>query len=132
MLLTNNKGILMFALEEAEEQELKNLVKGTLTASYIPKFITIEKSMVSMKVGDILGGLNLAIHNSPVPEVKTILFHNLEDREIQAVVREIRSKLSAKPILAVVTETSIQWSFGYLLEHLIEERESFKKNQQEV
>ena len=57
-----------------------------------------------------------------------ILFNNYEDNKLQKSIKEIR-KFVKGGILAVVTETSREWSFEYLINHLIEEREWFKNMQ---
>ena len=46
------------------------------------------------------------------------------------VIRETRS-IVKKGVLAMVTPTSINWKFNYLIKHLIEEREWYLKNRKE-
>ncbi|SQC00864.1 DUF3783 domain-containing protein [Clostridium tetanomorphum] len=85
--------------------------------------------MANMTLKDILNGLNLQIFdNVCVPEDKVILFNNFSDKELESAIQLIRSEFNKVPILAVVTPTSIEWTFKNLIEHLIEEREWFKNN----
>ena len=42
-------------------------------------------------------------------------------------VKKIKEILKPVPIMAVVTETSIDWEFKYLVDHLMEEREWYRK-----
>ena len=41
----------------------------------------------------------------------------------------IAKVITENPIMAVVTETSKEWQFNYLVEHLIEEREWYRSMQ---
>ena len=43
----------------------------------------------------------------------------------------MRAIIGREGIMAVVTPTSIEWTFDYLLEHLMEEREWFKQKEAE-
>jgi hypothetical protein len=61
-----------------------------------------------------------------MPDEKVILFNDMSDEEIQKYIEHLRSSFKPLPILAVITETSEKWTFEYLVEHLIEEREKFK------
>jgi acylphosphatase len=120
--LENNKIILIYGFHKDEENTLDNLLKK----NKLPSYRVMEKSMAKMKVKDILNGLNLGIYNSNLPDEKVVLLNNFSDEEVQTMLASIRGKFSPSPILAVVTETSIDWTLEYLIEHLLEEREWYK------
>ena len=53
---------------------------------------------------------------------RLVLFHNLSDAGVQTLMRFFRKTCDGRPIFAVVTPTSIDWTLAFLLEHLLEER----------
>lgn len=120
-MLDNNKCILVYNFSEIE---LKFLKDGNI------KVIEISAEMLEMTIKDILSGLKFKTFNpSPIKE-KTIIFNNFTDAEIQPAVKALRQKVKGG-LLAVVTPTTIDWKFSYLIKHLKEEREWFL-NQKKV
>ena len=118
-MLNNNKCILAYNFSEFELNILKN---GNI------KVIEISSEMIEMTIKDILGGLRFKTFNpNPIKE-KTILFNNFTDDELQPAIKVIRQKIKGG-LLAVVTPTTIDWKFSYLVKHLIEEREWFLNQQ---
>lgn len=118
-MLDNNKCILAYNFSEFELNILKN---GNI------KVIEVSPEMIEMTIKDILGGLRFKTFNpNPIKE-KTILFNNFTDDDIQPVIKVIRQKIKGG-LLAVVTSTTIDWKFSYLVKHLIEEREWFLNQQ---
>jgi hypothetical protein len=120
MLLQNNKAILSYSLND---EELNNISEKL---NYNCK--VVEQSMVKMKIKDILDGLKLEVINFQLPKEKLILFNNFEDEELKKSINLIKSVIQPAPIFAIVTDTSIDWTFEYLLEHLIEEREWYRNH----
>ncbi|MBC2398343.1 hypothetical protein BD780_003666 [Clostridium tetanomorphum] len=124
-VLKNDKAILVYGLDEDDKKIISKLIE----LNNLSQYIEIKKSMANMTLKDILNGLNLQIFdNVCVPEDKVILFNNFSDKELESAIQLIRSEFNKVPILAVVTPTSIEWTFKNLIEHLIEEREWFKNN----
>lgn len=122
--MENNKTILIYGFTEEEKGVLENLI----SIKKLPTYKVIEKKMCNMTINDIINGLKLELFNvQDLPEEKVILFNNLSDIELDRAISSVRGVFSPSPILAVVTPTSIKWTFKDLLEHLIEERELFKK-----
>jgi hypothetical protein len=117
--LQNNKVALIYGLTE---EELKN-VSEVLYNNYK----TIETSMGKMKIRDMLNGVKLEVYNCKLPSEKLVLFNNFEDNELKNAIRTIKTIIHPAPIFAIVTNTSIDWTFEYLVEHLIEEREWYRK-----
>ena len=65
--------------------------------------------------------------NTELPHEKLLLFNNYKDKELYDLIDSIREIKSTDTILAAVTPTSINWTVSYLLQHLIEEREAYRK-----
>lgn len=122
--MENDKTMLIFGFDKEEKQIMHDLLKK----NNLPDYKVIEEPMGKMKIKDILNGLKLDIYNCRLPQEKVILLNNFNDEELEKVVKDLRVNLISKPILAVVTETSIEWTFENLLEHLMEEREWFKNH----
>ncbi|GLC30337.1 DUF3783 domain-containing protein [Clostridium omnivorum] len=124
MVLNNNKLILFYGLS-AED---KTFLQQVISENSLPACKEIERDMARMKLKDIIAGLKFEIYTEVLPEEKIILFNNLSDEELDKAIKSIKKNQDMKPILAVITPTSIDWEFKYLLEHLIEEREWHLRN----
>jgi hypothetical protein len=121
-MLENSKLVLSFGLREDENEIINKLLKE----EKLSECRVITKEMASMSVKDIVNGLKIEVVDNSIPEERVILLNNYTDEELDRTIKAIRANLKPGPILAVVTPTSIDWSFKYLLEHLIEEREWFR------
>jgi uncharacterized protein YfbU (UPF0304 family) len=113
----SNKCILAYGLniEEIKKIESQNI-----------KVIEVNKNMVLMKLEDIL---NEAINendydNMPLNE-KALIFNGFKDEQLKFTIRYIRGFIKGG-VLAVSTAQNYKWTFKYLLEHLLEEREWFE------
>lgn len=127
MVLDNNKLMLVFGLSEEDTNFLNKMIEEL----DLPHYRVIEKNMANMKIRDIIQGLKVDTYDKELPDEKIIMFNNFADYELDKAVRTIRANKDMKPILAIVTPTSIDWEFHYLVEHLMEEREQAKKYRQQ-
>lgn len=118
-MLSNNKCILVHNVPEEELRELRN--EGF-------KLIEVSREMTEMTIFDILDGLRFETVNADLPEETVILFNDFSDEEIKLAIAGIRKRFK-EGIFAAVTPTSVEWKFSYLVEHLIEEKEWYLKNQ---
>lgn len=118
-MLDNNKCILAYNVPEREINILKE--EGF-------KVILISSEMTEMTIRDILDGLKFETFNSNRRNESVILFNNFSDEELKETIRSIRQNIKGG-ILATVTPVSIEWKFNYLVEHLVEEREWYLKQQ---
>ena len=59
---------------------------------------------------------------------KTFIFNNIESRKISAVSDNLKRLKVQRPLLATVTETSINWELKNLLYNLQEEAHSLKNS----
>lgn len=114
-----DKSLIAYNLTEEEVTKLKQ---------YGFRVIVIENNMTDLKIKDIIAGVKDGSGNESIPNEKIILFNNYKNTELQGVIKKVRNYVTGG-ILAVVTPISINWSFSYLIEHLIEERETFTKQQ---
>lgn len=120
-MLENDKLLLVFGFNDEEREKLNSIIHR----NSLPQCLEITKDMSPMPIKDIITGLKFQIYNKPVPDEKVILFNNLSDEELDKTIKLLRGGLPFTPIMAVVTTTSMSWTFEYLLEHLMEEREWF-------
>lgn len=120
-MLDNNKCILIYGFSGDE----KAIIDEIREAEKLPAIKNITPSMSSMTLRNLIEGLKLEVLGKPLPDEKVIVFNNLSDDELDRAIKSIRNNIQVRPILAVVTPTSIDWTFAALLEHLIEEREFF-------
>ena len=120
-MIDNNKCILAYGLSEDELQSLNEL-------NY--KVIEIRPEMIKMTVKDVLDGLRFEIiNNNPIKE-KVIIYNNFPEIKLRETIALTRERIQGG-ILAMVTPNSINWTFEYLISHLIEERQWHLKNRKE-
>lgn len=118
MGLSNDKLILVYGFNQEEVVKIGEFI----LADDVAKLKVIDSGMVTMKIGSIIEGLKISTASNIVSNQKVILFNNLDDKELQNCVTNLKQIIGADVIFAVVTETSIKWTFKELLEHLIEEK----------
>jgi hypothetical protein len=121
--LINEKLILAYGLTVAEEEKLNSVLSKQNT---LPCKV-IEKSMGSVTIKEILSNIEGKESNTELPNEKLLLFNNYKDKELYDLIDSIRDIKSINTILAAVTPTSINWTVSYLMQHLIEERETYRK-----
>ena len=121
--MNNNKIMLAYGFEAKERLLLDKLIE----TKKIPGIKNISSEMSKMKIGEILEGYKFEIYNDTLPKEKVVIFNNFDDSELDIAIKCLK-EISKGIIMAVATPTSINWTFGYLIEHLIEEREWYKKN----
>jgi len=121
--LKNNKIMLAYGFEDKERLMLGKLI----VTKKIPKVKNVSSEMCKMKIGDIIKGYKFEIYNGSLPKEKVVIFNNFDDSEINTAIKALK-EISQGIIMAVVTPISIDWTFEYLIEHLIEERQWYKDN----
>jgi len=126
----SRRSIIVFGFNDVEKSKLKAIAN-----KYRSETIIIENNMMNLKMEEIVHGLKL---NKSMIEgkkenlinEKVILFNDFKEEDLNKIIGDIRVCKDLNCILAVVTPTSINWTFEYLVNHLIEEREWFKNNNQ--
>lgn len=116
----NSKCILAYGLnpDEIKKIESQNI-----------KVIEVNTNMVSMTLEDIIcekTNENL-IEELPLNE-KALIFNGFKDDHLKTTIRYIRGFVKGG-VLAISTAQNYKWTFKYLLEHLVEEKEWFEAQQ---
>jgi hypothetical protein len=116
----NDKCILAYGLNE---EEIKKIESQNINV------IQIDNNKALMKLEDII--CKSAIENSyeelPLNE-KALIFNGFKEEQLKVTIRYIRGFIQGG-VLAVSTAQNYKWTFKYLLEHLVEEREWFQAQQ---
>lgn len=122
--MNNEKILLIHGFDYDEQLKLNEVLKE----NNLPLYKVIDETIVNLTIEEILINKEVGIVSTSVQKEKVVLFNQCSDEEIKTAMRAIKACYSQKPIFAVVTPTSINWKFDYLLEHLMEERSRFEKN----
>ena len=116
----NNKCILAYGLnsEEIKKIESQNI-----------KVIEVNANMTSMTIEDIICAKpnEGSFDELPLNE-KALIFNGFKEDHLKTTIRYIRGFVKGG-VLAISTAQNYKWTFKYLLEHLIEEREWFEAQQ---
>jgi hypothetical protein len=116
--------ILVFGFTAEEQQRID---RG-LASLGVPPALKMRPNQQGMVLRRILAGEGEEQERPDVPaQERLVLFHNISDAGVQALMRLVREAGAGKPIFAVVTPTSIDWTLGELLAHLMEERAALEK-----
>ena len=124
MDLINEKVILAYGLTGAEEEKFNDLL---VKQNILPCRI-IEKNMGNVTIREVLRDIKKIEGNTELPNEKLLIFSNFADKKLYELIDDIRKIKSSDTILAAVTPTSINWTVSYLMQHLIAEREAYKKS----
>ena len=116
----NNKCILAYGLKS---EEIKKIEGQNI------KVIEINNDMALMKLEDIICEKpnESSFEELPLDE-KALIFNGFKDEQLKTTIRYIRGFIKGG-VLAISTAQNYKWTFKYLLEHLIEEREWFEAQQ---
>lgn len=120
--MKRNKVTLVYGFDENEIKEIELMVKE----NHLHGIKIINETMAALTVEEILRETEPKDSGKVLPAEKVIIFNDMSDEEIEKYVELLRKEFKPLPIMAVVTETSEKWTFEYLVEHLIEEREKFR------
>lgn len=123
MELINEKLILAYGLTKEEEEKLNSV----LSKQNILPCKVIKKNMGNVTIKEVLENIESEKSEIELPYEKLLLFNSYKDKELYDLIDSIRQIKSSNTILAAVTPTSINWTVNYLMQHLIEEREAYRK-----
>jgi len=119
-LVISDKCILAYGLnsEEIKKIESQNI-----------KVMEINDDMVLMKLEDIICEKTNENSYDKLPlNEKALIFNGFKDEQLKVTIRYIRGFIKGG-VLAVSTAQNYKWTFKYLLEHLVEEKEWFEAQQ---
>ena len=95
-------------------------VKNVFRLIGIRDVIILKNDNLNTTIKDILEN-NLLEDSEEKINSRAIIFNNIESRKINSVSDNLKRLKVQKPLLAVVTETSINWELKTLLQHLQQE-----------
>ena len=113
----NDKCILAYGLkpEEIKKIESQNI-----------KVIEMNNNRALMKLEDIICEKTNENSYDELPlNEKALIFNGFKDEQLKFTIKFIRGFIKGG-VLAVSTTQNYKWTFKYLLEHLVEEREWFE------
>lgn len=125
LVLKPDKSIITYGFNDKENKFIDCIKLNGVNYNHI----IIRKSMVNMKIKNIIDKNNHSYTSNDSSDEKIILFDQLDKNELDTSMNFIKNKFDIPPIFAVVTKTSSEWTFDYLIDHLVQEREWFKKQQ---
>lgn len=115
----NNKCILAYGLNKEQIDKIK---------SQNIKVIEVDNNMALVKLEDIINERTNENSYDELPlNEKALIFNGFKDEQLKVTIRYIRGFVQGG-VLAISTPQNYKWTFNYLLEHLIEEREWFEAN----
>lgn len=103
------------------EDELKKL------KIYLTSVREVEDKNLDLKINDLINETMEGNYTEEPFDEKVVIFNSYGDNEIRSAVRKLRTVFPGI-ILAVVTPASINWSFKYLMSHLLEEKKLEQNN----
>lgn len=124
MVLDNKNMILYYNLNPNYQQ----IIKALAMENGVKRIKEINSQMGDMTIRDIIEGQEFFTVNISLPKESLVLFNNISDEGLNSIIKGIKNNFKEMPIMAVVTETTLGWTFEYLIEHLIEEREWYKNH----
>jgi hypothetical protein len=95
-------------------------IKSIFRLIGISDIIILKNENLNTVIKDILED-NLLNDSEDKINSRAIIFNNIESRKASAVSDNLKRLKVQKPLLAVVTETSINWELKTLLQHLQQE-----------
>lgn len=109
------KGLLVQGLENMEMAKLQ------LTGH---KLIKMSDENGGTVLRDIFEGKENVPSKEPLPEERVVIFFGYSDKELKEDLGRFKTLLNSRPIIAVVTQYSIEWPYEFLLrEHLMKDRD---------
>jgi hypothetical protein len=115
-------------------EEQRRIDEG-LASLGVPPALKARPDQGRAALRQILGGENPAAADpaappeagEPAAQERLVLFHNISDSGVRALMRFFRQAVAGRPIFAVTTATSIDWTLEKLLAHLVEERAALEQ-----
>ena len=116
--------IIIANFNKKEASIIKNI--GRLVG--IKDCIFVDSKNGKTIIKDILDN-NMSDENEEVWTNKAIIFNNVTQLKINGFLDSLKKMKIARPLSAVVTETTIEWTLNKLVYNLIQERQALKSGQ---
>ena len=116
--------VIIVNVNKKESNMIKNI--GRLVGIRDCIFVDSTNGKTTMK--DILNN-NIDGTNEEVWANKALIFNNIPQLKINGFLDSLRKMKIARPLSAVITETTIDWTLNKLVYNLIQERNAIKSGQ---
>lgn len=113
--------IIIVNFNKKESSMIKNI--GRLVG--IKDCIFVDSKNGKTTIKDILDN-NLSVENEGVWTNKVLIFNNITQIKINGFLESLKKMKIARPMSAVVTDTTIDWTLDKLVYNLIQERDALK------
>lgn len=113
--------IMVVNFNKKETSIIKNI--GRLVG--IKDCIFLSNKNGKSKIEDILND-NIVEDGEDTWTNKAIIFNNIDQMKINGFLESLRKMKIARPLSAIVTETTIEWTLNKLVYNLLEERRALK------
>ncbi|MPN23245.1 hypothetical protein SDC9_170633 [bioreactor metagenome] len=94
----------------------------------IKDFIFVDSKSGKTIIKDILND-SISDDNEEVWTNKALIFNNITQLKINGFLDSLKKMKMARPLSAVVTDTTIDWTLNKLVYNLIQERQALKSGQ---
>lgn len=94
----------------------------------IKDFIFVDSKSGKTIIKDILND-SISDDNEEVWTNKAVIFNNITQLKINGFLDSLKKMKMARPLSAVVTDTTIDWTLNKLVYNLIQERQALKSGQ---
>lgn len=113
--------LLVWNYDPAEKARLD----AVLAEIKAPPAVTIRDTQGHLTLREII---HADLDGEPVFDCreKIVLFYNIPHKGVYLLLQVFKTSDLPRPIYAVVTEHSINWSFADLVEHLVAERDAME------
>ncbi len=115
--MSDQARILTFGFTADEQARIDE----SLAALGVPPTTQIKAEQGQVMLKDIIERGTVGRQRFQCQE-RLVLFHNISDAGLRSLIQMFKAIEVPRPIFAVVTETSINWTLEQLMEHLVEEK----------
>ncbi|MEG1256070.1 DUF3783 domain-containing protein [Clostridium sp.] len=123
MNILNERLIIAYGLDNEELEKLNLKFKDVCKKPCI----TITEDMGNYTLEHILKEEQVESSSQQLPKEKVIIFNGFLGVYLQQSVKKVREVLGSEPILASTTPNSIKMTLNELVDHLVKERQFYKK-----
>lgn len=120
----NRSCMIIVNFNKKESGMIKNI--GRLMGA--KDFIFIDSKNGKTTIKDILNN-NVSDDNEEVWTNKAVIFNNINQLKINGFLDSLKKMKIARPLSAVVTDTTIDWTLNKLVYNLIQEKQALKSAQ---
>lgn len=117
--------MMVYHFSPKEMQAIRSVARLT----GVKDIIVIEANGLETPVKDILENKMQTGEDAGIKE-KAIVFNNVSSSKVNLFIEGLKKMRVARPLIAVVTEHSINWSFKELVMNLSEERAALRSGGQ--